>query len=206
MRTEGGRTNQKARTRRAIIEGCRELMREGRAVTMPEVARTAMVSEATAYRYFPDLASLLSEGMADDWPSPAAALAPVASSSNPAERVAFAARVLLEGIAARQTGVRAMIAATIDHPELAAEARPGLRFGFIDAALAPFIDDLAAADPELPEQLRRDLTVVVSAEALFCLTDLSGLDIADAITSAIDTARSLTEARFARIGRRRRAR
>ncbi len=32
---------------------------------MPEIAKAALVSEATAYRYFPDLASLLSEAIAD---------------------------------------------------------------------------------------------------------------------------------------------
>jgi hypothetical protein len=31
---------------------------------MPEVAKVAMVSEATAYRYFPDLASLLAKALA----------------------------------------------------------------------------------------------------------------------------------------------
>ncbi len=47
-----GRTNQKARTKRAIVGACRELMGDGRPVTMPEVAKAAMVSEATAYRTF----------------------------------------------------------------------------------------------------------------------------------------------------------
>jgi len=41
---------------------------------MPEIAAAALVSEATAYRYFPDLASLLQEAMVDQLPDPAAAL------------------------------------------------------------------------------------------------------------------------------------
>jgi hypothetical protein len=40
----------------------------------------------------------------------------------------------------------------------------------------------------------RDLAVVVSAEALFTLTDLCGLSPDDAIASAVATARTLTEA------------
>jgi hypothetical protein len=56
-----------------------------------------MVSEAIAYRYFPDLASLTSQALVEDWPTPAEALAPVAKSTDPVERVAFAARFLLEG-------------------------------------------------------------------------------------------------------------
>ena len=59
-----GRTNQKTRTRRAIVDACVERIRQRQPVTMPEVAKAAMVSEATAYRYFPDLASLLAEALA----------------------------------------------------------------------------------------------------------------------------------------------
>jgi len=43
-------------------------------------------------------------------------------------------------------------------------------------------------------QLKRDLAVAVSAEALFTLTDPCGLSPADASASAGHTARALTEA------------
>src|SRR5580692_4133698 len=181
-----GRTNQKTRTRRAIVDACGELIRQRQPVTMPEVAKAAMVSEATAYRYFPDLASLLAKALAEDWPTPAEALAPVAESNDPVERVAFATRFLLHGVAERQTVVRSMISATIAQPGLSGRARPGIRFGLIEYALAPFIDVL-------------DLAVVVSAEALFSLTDLCGLSIEDAIGSAEKTARTLTSAAFRQI-------
>src|SRR5215467_10308691 len=94
----GGRANQKMRTRRAIVDACRDLVRTGAEVTMPEVAKLALVSEATAYRYFPDLTSLLSEALEGLWPSPADALEPVAGSRDPAERVAFACEFLLRGV------------------------------------------------------------------------------------------------------------
>jgi len=194
-----GRTNQKARTQRAIVDACVELIRQGQPVTMPDVAKTAMVSEATAYRYFPDLASLLATALAADWPTPAEALAPVAASNDPLERVAFATRFLLHGVAARQAVVRSMISATVVQPELSGRARPGIRFGLIEYALAPFLDVFEAANPELLAQLRLDLAVVVSAEALFTLTDLCGLSIKDAIGSAEKTARTLTSAAFQQI-------
>ena len=193
-----GRTNQKARTRQAIVDACVELIRQGRPVTMPEVAKAAMVSEATAYRYFPDLASLLTKALAEDWPTPAEALAPVGTSQDPVERVAFAARFLLQGVAERQEVVRAMIAATIAQPGLSSRARPGLRFGLIEYALAPFVDALESICPERLAQLRLDLAVVISAEALFSLTDLCGLDMTDAIDSAEKTARTLTASAFER--------
>ena len=194
-----GRTNQKARTQRAIVEACVELIRQRQPVTMPEVAKAAMVSEATAYRYFPDLASLLAKALAEDWPTPTEALAPVAASNDPVERVAFATRFLLRGVAERQAVVRSMISATIAQPDLSGRARPGIRFGLIECALAPFVEVFEAADPELLAQLRLDLAVVVSAEALFSLTDLCGLSIEDAIDSAEKTARTLTSAAFQQI-------
>jgi AcrR family transcriptional regulator len=187
----GGRANQKTRTRRAIIDACRELVRTSLDVTMPEVARRALVSEATAYRYFPDLTSLLAETIDGLWPSPAEALQPVASSADPVERVRFACEFLLRGVLSYQGAVRAMISGTIIRPGLA-PVRPGIRFGLIDHALAPFGEgsDLA--------QLKRDLAVTVSAEALFTLTDLCGLNPEEAVASATRTAATLTAAAFRR--------
>src|SRR6201989_2391195 len=185
----GGRANQKTRTRRAIVDACRDLVRTGAEVTMPEVARRALVSEATAYRYFPDLTSLLAETIDGLWASPAEALAPFASSTDPVERVRFACEFLLRGVFSYQGAVRAMISGTITRPGLA-PGRPGIRFGLIDYALAPFGDgrDLA--------QLRRDLAVAVRGEALFSLTDLCALRPDEAVASAARTAATLTAAAF----------
>jgi len=182
------RVNQKERTRRAIVAATRDLIRTGGEVTMPAVAKSALVSEATAYRYFPDLASLLREALAGVWPSPEVALAPVAGSGDPVERVACATEALFRHVLTYQGGVRAMIAATITRPD-GAEMRPGHRFGLIDEALRPLAADIAVLD-----QLKRDLAVVISAEALFTLTDLCGLSPEDAIASAVHTARTLTQA------------
>ena len=190
---ETGRANQKKRTRMAILDACREIIRSGGPVTMPEVARAALVSEATAYRYFPDLASLVSQALAGMWPSPAEALAPVAGSGDPVERVAFACEFLLRGVLARQAVVRAMISAAIIRPELTA-GRPGIRFGLIDQALAPLDETLGATDPAGLAQLRQDLAAVISAEAFFSLTDLAGLTPDDAIASLVRTATTITRA------------
>jgi AcrR family transcriptional regulator len=188
-----GRANQKKRTRTAIVEACRGIIRSGSPVTMPEVARAALVSEATAYRYFPDLPALVSQAFPGLWPSPAEAFAPIADSAGPVERVAFACEFLLRGVLAYQGAVRAMIAATITRPELA-QARPGLRFGLIDQALDPVTGRLPAADPAGLAQLKNDLAAVVSAEALFVLTDLAGLSPGDAIASLVRTATTITQA------------
>jgi AcrR family transcriptional regulator len=196
VQPQAGRVNQKARTRMAIVGAARELIQTGQPVTMPAIAQAALVSEPTAYRYFPDLLSLLTEVLAGLRPDPEQALRPVAGSSDPAERIAYAAEVLLRHVLTYQGAVRAMIAGTIARPELA-RVRPGLRFGLIDHALAPLRDTLAVTDPERFSQLRLDLAVAVSAEALFTLTDLCGLTPEQAIASATHTARTLTTAAIA---------
>ncbi len=193
MHLHTGRSNQKERTRTAIVAAAREAIATGGEMTMPDVARRALVSEATAYRYFPDLASLLREALAGIWDSPQRAMEPVAQSDDPVERIGFATGVLLREVLAYQGAVRAMISASITKPRTAA-LRPGRRLGLIDEALRPLAGTMAVRQPAQFEQLKRGLAIVVSAEALFTLTDLCGLAPEAAIASAIDTARSLTAA------------
>lgn len=189
----GGRANQKLRTRKAIVDAARELIRTGAPVTMPEVARAALVSEVTAYRYFADLPRLIGEAIIGLWPAAAEALEPVASSDDPVERVALAAKVFLRGVAAYQGGVRAMIAATITNPAMAS-ARPYVRGELIDLALEPLRHTLEGADSDALVRLKQELVTVISAETLFCLTDRLGLDVDDAVARITRMAATLTTA------------
>jgi AcrR family transcriptional regulator len=190
--TGPGRANQKERTRAAIVAAARQLTGTGGEVTMPAIAQAALVSEATAYRYFPDLVSVLREAFTGSWPSPEESMASVAGSPDLVDRVGCAAEVLLRGVHARQGAVRAMISASVTRPAVAA-ARPGVRFPLIEFALAPPAD-LSGISPERLAQLRLDLSVIVSAEAFFTLTDLCGLSADAAIASAVSTARTVTRA------------
>ncbi len=190
---QAGRANQKQRTRTAIVEAARSLITGSADVTMPAVARAALVSEATAYRYFPDLVSQLREAVDDTWPSPAEALGQTGESADPVERVGAATERLLRHVQARQGAVRAMIAASVVRPGTDG-LRPGHRLGLIDHALAPLEETMGRDRPAALAQLKRDLAVVVSAEALFTLTDLCQLPAGDAIASAVHTARALTAA------------
>jgi AcrR family transcriptional regulator len=192
-----GRVNQKRRTHAAIVSAAAELMLTGEEVTMPDVAKAALVSEATAYRYFPDLATLLAEAMADQLPEPAQVLAGVVDSADPVERVAVATEQLARHVLARQGAVRAMIAATIVRPG-SAPSRPGLRFGLIDEALRPWAD-APRTDEAAVTQLKQDLSVVMGAEALFSLIDLYGLDADAAVASVVRTATTLTRAALAHL-------
>lgn len=186
------RADQKLRSRTALVNACRELIRAGAEVTMPAAAQAAGVSEATAYRHFPDLAALVNEALAALWPTPAEALAPLAGSTDPVARIGFACEFLLRGVAERQWSVRATIAATITRPASAA-TRPGIRFGLIDEALGPVVTGSDSAAARLV-QLKQDLSAVVSAEAFFSLTDLCGLSVDAAIASLVRTAQTVTRA------------
>ena len=185
-----GRDNQKARTRNAILQAAVELIRSGDEVTMPAVAKAALVSEATAYRYFPDLASLFREALGGELFAPRDVLPSVEELRDPVERIALATEHGLRHIWQYQSTVRAMIAATITRPG-GALSRPGLRFGLIDEALAP-----VEGWPDL-DQLKRSLAVIIGAEALFSLTDLCGLDAEEAIASLVHTAATITRAYLA---------
>ena len=187
-----GRVNQKLRTRMAIIQAAAELAGTGREVTMPEIARLALVSEATAYRYFPDLASLLGEVIADQLPNAAEALKAATDPDDPPARIAAVTEFLLRHVLSHQGVVRTLIAASIIRPGQP-HARPGLRFGLIEQALAPLAESPLAADRAADlAQLKCDLAVVISAEALFSLIDLHGLDPEQAIASIVHTATTLT--------------
>ena len=203
-----GRVHQKERTRTAIVDAARDVVAAGSDLGMAPIAARAGVSEATAYRYFPDLASLLAEAVLRVWPSADEVLLPVAHLADPVVRVAHATESMLRDVHAYEGAVRAMIAASIIRPATA-DARPLRRFALIDAALAPFSDSLidraalagesAVQDQLVLAQLKLDLAVVVSAEAYFNLTDLCGLSPDDAIASATQTARTLVAAAVATI-------
>jgi AcrR family transcriptional regulator len=187
------RAEQKLRTRTALVDACRELIASGRSVTMPEVAEKTGVSEATAYRHFSEIVSLIRAALVGLWPTPAEALAPVADSKDPLARLEFATGFLLRRVVAYEGSVRAVIAATVTQPAQARQ-RPGFRFGLIDQALDPVVPATTPAAAERLTQLKQDLAAVVSADALFSLTDLCGLDTDAAIASLQRTARTVTEA------------
>src|SRR5512145_2055964 len=65
-----GRVNQKQRTRQALLAAAGELLAAGASPSLADVAEHALVSKATAYRYFASADALIAEVMFDrDFPS-----------------------------------------------------------------------------------------------------------------------------------------
>src|SRR5215467_8902166 len=114
MELQGGRENQKLRTRRALIAAARDLIGQGRLPSVVEVAEEALVSSATAYRYFPDQLSLLRAAVADALPPVAEIATPVHDeATDPEERVVRATETFLRLVLKQEALVRAVMALSL---------------------------------------------------------------------------------------------
>jgi AcrR family transcriptional regulator len=157
---------------------------------MRAIARRAGVSEATAYRHFPDLLAILRDGFVGVWPDVSKALPELTACTDPVDRIGMVTAFLAQNVLSIQGAVRAMISMTVTRPDETAGARPSYRIDLIETALEP----LVGLSPIRLAQLKSDLSIVVSAESLFTLLDLQKLkpDIAVANLAAI--ARTLVRA------------
>jgi AcrR family transcriptional regulator len=204
MELQRGRENQKLRTRRALIAAARDLIGQGRLPSVVEVAEAALVSPATAYRYFPDQLSLLRAALADALPSVAEIATPVhVEVADPEERVVRATETFLRLVLKQEALVRAVMALSLLESVESAESgeasgnrraaaiRPGYRLAWITEALAPLEGKI---DPAAFEQLSNALALVVSSEALVALQDVSGLEAEAAVGVCVWAARTLVHA------------
>ena len=81
------RSNQKHRTRKDLLRAAARLLKEGRTPSLEEIAEAALVSRATAYRYFPGVEALLLEASFDvETPEPEAVFPP-GTPDDPVERL-----------------------------------------------------------------------------------------------------------------------
>jgi AcrR family transcriptional regulator len=199
MRQRAGRQNQKQRTRNAIVGAARDLVSQGRLPSVAEVAEVALVSPATAYRYFPDQLSLLRAALQETKPHDEQIATPVAdATADPAERIAHATTAFLRLTLERESLVRAVIALSllrsVEEPAARQEAaalRPGYRKTWIAEALAPLKETI---DADTLRRLTNALAVVMSSEALITLQDVCGLDAQEAVDICTWAARTLVHA------------
>jgi len=195
----GGRRNQKERTRRAIVAAAARLVELGGLPVVPEVAREALVSTATVYRYFPDQLSLLAAALEDSYAGVAERFRPdVTAETDIGRRVDLATEHLLRRIGERETLVRAVVALSLlrsvdgaTSREESRRIRPGYRHAWIEEALAPVADRIAPEDLRL---LKLSLGVVMGSEALIALQDVMGLESGEAVEVCRWMARTLTAA------------
>ena len=172
----GGRTAQKSRTGKALIDAARALLARGQTPTVEEAAAEAGISRTTAYRYFPNQRDLLTDAFPFiEMPS----LLPDTAPSDTAARLDYVLdrylRVMLDNEAALRTALRL----SLEDPKA---ARPLLRRGralpWIQQALEPARATLGGARFN---RLALAIRATAGIEALVWLTDVGKMARRDAV-------------------------
>lgn len=174
-----GRDNQKKRTRRCLLDAAARLMAQGRTPTLDEVASEALVSRATAYRYFPSAEALMGEVALDVVTPQPEALFAGDRSADAAERLERADAALDDMMHANEMALRALLVRA-QQLRLAGEegqVRQNRRSPLIDAALAPLRKEFKPAQLAM---LRKAMGVVIGTESMIAFKDVLGLDPAEA--------------------------
>nr|WP_166177995.1 TetR/AcrR family transcriptional regulator [Altererythrobacter segetis] len=170
------RANQKARTRQAIVRAAGALLKRGSKPSLDEIAEEAMVSRATAYRYFPGLDALLSEAAVDLMVPEATDLFDAQAPSDPFDRIALVDDTFDKACRAQEVPLRLMLARMLERSIGRAADEPPLRQNrrvpLLEQALAPF-------EPRLgwtrTTRLAQALAMVVGTEGFLALNDVVGL-------------------------------
>ena len=194
------RTKQKERTRIALVEAARELLLEGRAPTVAASADRAMISEATAYRYYTSARSLLQDVLVINWPGLENVLADLRALPTVRARAQLAAEEMARTVLANEAQVRALISLSYssgksDEIHYAGDLRPAFRVALIEAVL----DRVPArVDKKRRRQLQLALSVTISAEAVLSLKDLGEYGDQEIISTLGRSAYHLTVAELGR--------
>ena len=189
-RFAGERVNQKIRTRMALLDAARQLVEHGEDPTLELVAETALVSRATAYRYFSSVESVLAEAWIDgpDFGTPNEVLSTLDSDAGIADRVEHVVRHVSRRLVANPRATHLMMRSVYDLWLVDPEGRVGRRIDFLEAAMGGH-DDLL--DPDRRSRLLNGLALVCGAEAVLSALDVCRLDADEAIDTIAWAARSL---------------
>ncbi|MGH8060544.1 MAG: TetR/AcrR family transcriptional regulator [Pseudoxanthomonas sp.] len=170
-----GRPNQRRRTRKDLLQAATRLVRQGRKPSLEEIAEEAMVSRATAYRYFPKVDALLLEAALDVATPDADALFERAPDEDAVARMERVDDALHEMVLANEAQLRTMLVHSLQRGsgDDAVPARQNRRSPLIEAALAPARKQFK---PVALKHLMHALALVVGTEAMVVCKDVLQLD------------------------------
>jgi AcrR family transcriptional regulator len=191
-----GRQNQRQRTRKDLLLAASRLMSGGRQPSLDEVATEALVSRATAYRYFPSADALLLEASLDMAAPQAGDLFPPGSPDDPVARVERVDQAFHDMILANEAPLRMMLAHSLQRrargdADTGIPARQNRRTPLIEAALEPSRQQFR---PAALKNLIRALALVVGTESMVVFKDVLQLDDAEARKVKRWAIRALVEA------------
>jgi AcrR family transcriptional regulator len=169
-----GRANQRRRTRKDLLQAAARLMRQGRNPSLEEVADEAMVSRATAYRYFPGVEALLVEASLDIAIPEPDALFHEAAPADAVQRLQLVDTALHDMILANESALRMMLVHTLQRAIKGGEEsdvprRQNRRTPLIEAALKPGRKEF---DPAVLALLKKALALVIGTEAMVVFKDV----------------------------------
>ncbi len=196
MSAEAGRPNQRRRTRKDLLQAAATLLKQGRTPSFDDVAEAALVSRATAYRYFPSIDSLLAEAALDVVVPDAAAVFAGNTEGDAAERVERVDAALHDMIRANEPALRLMLANSLQRAargggETGVPLRQNRRSPLIEAALEP---SRRQFKPAAFDALTKALALIVGTEAMVVFKDVLQLDDAEARKVRRWAIRTLVEA------------
>jgi AcrR family transcriptional regulator len=196
MSDDKTRPNQRRRTRKDLLEAAARLMKLGHSPNLEDIAQEALVSRATAYRYFPSVEALLLEASLDLEMPGLETLFPPSSSEDPLARLERLDAAMDEMMAANEASLRMMLANSMQRVvrgELDGEAPPrqNRRGPLIEAALEPARDQFAPADLG---RLGKILALIIGTEAMVVFKDVLQIDDAEARDVRLWAIRALVEA------------
>jgi AcrR family transcriptional regulator len=191
-----GRTNQKARTRDALIAAARRLLAEGATPTVEEAAAEASIGRTTAYRYFPNSRALL----AATYPEiEMRSLLGPDPPEDPLARLEIMAESLTRQILEHEPELRAQLRLALEGEPAGGESLPlrrWRRIKWVEDALSPL-------EGRMPERELRWLVLGICAtlgiEALVWLTDMGGLSREEAVEVMRSNARTLLRSALERL-------
>jgi AcrR family transcriptional regulator len=175
---ENGRPNQRSRTRKDLLRAASRLMSQGRSPSLDEVAAEALVSRATAYRYFPNVEALLVEASLDIATPDAAELFGPDASGDPVARLERLDAAMDDMIRSNEPALRTMLVHSLQQRLAGGDgakvpARQNRRTPLIEAALAPARRQFK---PGSLAMLERALALVIGTEAMLVCKDVLELD------------------------------
>jgi len=191
-----GRTNQKVRTRDALVAAARRLLAKGVTPALEEAAAEASIGRTTAYRYFPNSRALL----AATYPEiEMGSLLGADPPEDPLARLEIMAESLTRQLLEHEPELRAQRRLALEGESAGGESVPlrrGRRIRWIEDALSPLGE-------RMPERELRRLIYGIGAtlgiEALVWLTDVGGLSREEAVEMMRSNARTLLRSALERL-------